>query len=117
MYHGKITRARKKRKYAIGGEAVETTPGEERKKKVKVKGGESKLKLISAKFATVVLKDKGVKCEILSLVENPANKDFTRRNIITKGAVLKVKTPDGEEIKAKVTSRPGQDGILNAILL
>ncbi len=117
MYHGKITKARKKRRYAMGGVAVETTLGDERKKKVQIRGGGSKVKLVSAKFANVVLKDKGVKCEVLGLVENPANKDFTRRNIITKGAVLKVKTPEGKEIKARVTSRPGQDGVLNAILL
>lgn len=118
MYHGKITKARKKRKYEMGREAVETTLGEENRKRVRTRGGRSKLKLVSAKFANLVLKNnKGVKCEIISLVENPSNKDFTRRSIITKGAILKVKTPEGKEVKARVTSRPGQDGVLNAVLL
>jgi len=35
-----------------------------------------------------------------------------RRNIITKGAVIKT-----EKGPARVTSRPGQHGIINAILL
>jgi len=117
MYHGKITKARKKRKYEMGREAVETTLGEENRKRVRTRGGGSKLKLVSARFANLVLKNKGVKCEIISLVENPSNKDFTRRSIITKGAILKVKTPEGKEVKARVTSRPGQDGVLNAVLL
>jgi small subunit ribosomal protein S8e len=35
-----------------------------------------------------------------------------RRNIITKGAVIKTELGD-----AKVTNRPGQDGLINAVLL
>ncbi len=117
MYHGKITKARKKRKYATGREAVETTIGNDRKKKIKTKGGGDKLKLISTKYANIILENRGVKCEILGLIESPAGRDYTRRNIITRGAILKMKTPQDKEVKAKVTSRPGQDGILNAVLL
>lgn len=115
MYHGRITKASKKRKYNIGREAVETTIGEEKKKKVRTKGGGNKLKLISSKYANVVLEGKNLRCEILSLVENPANKEFTRRKIITKGAIISVKTPDGKEVNARVTSRPGQVGVINAV--
>lgn len=50
--------------------------------------------------------------EILNVVENRANPHFVRRNIITKGAI--VETSKG---LAKVTSRPGQHGILNGILI
>ena len=117
MYHGKITKAHKKRKYAIGGEAAMTTLGSDNKKKIKGKGAVVKTKLLSTDYANVVIGDKAVKCEIVSLVENPSNKDFTRRNVITKGAVLKVRTPEGKEVDAKITSRPGQDGILNAVSL
>ncbi len=117
MYQGKITKANKKRKYYMGREAINTTSGEDKKKKVRVRGGDFKPKLVSSGFVNVVIDDKGVKCGLLSLVKNPANKDFTRRNIITKGAVLKVETPKGDEIQVKVTSRPGQDGVLNAVPL
>lgn len=115
MYHGRITKASKKRKYNIGRKAVETTIGEEKKKKVRTKGAGNKLKLISSKYANVVMEGKNLKCEILSLVENPANKEFTRRKIITKGAIISVKTPDGKEANARVTSRPGQVGVINAV--
>lgn len=115
MYHGRITRAEKKRKYNTGGEAVETTIAEEKKKKVRSKGGGSKLKLISSKYANVVVEGKNLKCEILSLMENPANKDFTRRKIMTKGAIISVKTPEGKKVNARITSRPGQMGVINAV--
>jgi small subunit ribosomal protein S8e len=52
------------------------------------------------------------KVKILDVEENPANIDFSRRKIITRGAVINT-----EAGKAKVTSRPGQSGIVNAILI
>ncbi|MEA3255229.1 MAG: 30S ribosomal protein S8e [Candidatus Altiarchaeota archaeon] len=115
MYHGRITQAEKKRKYNTGGVAVETTIAEEKKKKIRSKGSGSKLKLISSKYANVVVDGKNLKCEILSLMENPANKDFTRRKIMTKGAIISVKTPEGKTVNARITSRPGQVGVINAV--
>ncbi len=116
MYHGKITKAHKKRKYAIGRGAAETTIGGDKRKIIRVKGDGSKVRLTAAKYANAIIDKKPVRCEILTVAENPANKDFIRRNIITKGAILKAKTPEGSEINLKVTSRPGQDGIINAVL-
>ena len=52
------------------------------------------------------------KADIDTVELNGANRNYVRRNIITKGAV--VQTTLG---KAKVTNRPGQDGSINAILL
>jgi len=49
---------------------------------------------------------------VLEVLENEANPHYVRRNIITKGAI--VKTQLGP---ARVTSRPGQHGIINAILI
>jgi len=43
---------------------------------------------------------------------NGANRNYVRRNIITKGAIIQ--TTLG---KAKVTNRPGQDGSINAVLV
>lgn len=115
MYHGKITEARKKRKYNMGGKPAETTIGGEKKKTMPSKGGASKLKLISSDRVNVNLDGKNVVCKIVDLVKNPANKDFTRRRIITKGAILKVASPDGKELEVRVSSRPGQDGVINAV--
>jgi small subunit ribosomal protein S8e len=55
---------------------------------------------------------KTTKTEILSVIENPANPHYVRRNIMTKGAIIDTKLG-----KARITSRPGQSGILNAVLI
>lgn len=52
------------------------------------------------------------KVKILKVLENPANNDYRRRGVISKGAVLET-----ESGKCKVVSRPGQDGIINAVLI
>lgn len=116
MYHGKITKAHKKRKYAIGREPAETTTGEDKRKIIRAKGDGVKVRLTAARYANAIIDKKPLRCEILTVGENPANKDFVRRNIITKGAILRAKTPEGKEINLKVRSRPGQDGIINAVL-
>lgn len=118
MYQGKKTKHRKHRKYEVGREAAETKIGKDKKKEVRTKGGNRKIKLLAGEYANVFLKNgKTAKRKIVTVVLNPGNKDFTRRNIITKGAILKVTDPEGKEkeMKVKVTSRPGQDGVINAI--
>ncbi|MBN2067895.1 MAG: hypothetical protein JW744_05495, partial [Candidatus Diapherotrites archaeon] len=64
---------------------------------------------------TIPKEKKTVKAEIVSVTENKANRLFLRRNIVTKGCTIKVKM-QGKEQLAKVTSRPGQDGIVQAVL-
>ena len=55
---------------------------------------------------------KTVRSKILNVSKNPSNKDYERRGVITKGAILET-----EIGLAKVLSRPGQDGIINAVLI
>jgi small subunit ribosomal protein S8e len=50
--------------------------------------------------------------EIVRVVKNLANIDYDRRGVITKGAIIE--TALGP---ARVTSRPGQDGVINAVLV
>ena len=52
------------------------------------------------------------KMEILRVVRNPANVDYNRRGVITKGTIIE--TAHGT---ARVTSRPGQQGSINATLV
>ncbi|MBL7118564.1 30S ribosomal protein S8e, partial [Candidatus Bathyarchaeota archaeon] len=52
------------------------------------------------------------KVRIDEVLKNPANVDYNRRGVITKGAI--VKTALGN---ARVTSRPGQNGVVNGILI
>ncbi|MFH1722024.1 MAG: 30S ribosomal protein S8e [Candidatus Altiarchaeota archaeon] len=116
MYHKDKTKAHKKRKYAQGRFSTETTVGKNQIKKVKVKGGGEKTKLASAEKCNVLLDGKHIVCEIITVTDNPASRDYTRRNIITKGAHLNVKTPAGKEVEVAVTSRPGQVGTVNAVV-
>ncbi len=111
---GRLRAGRKKRKSEMGKERVEPVVGKGKAKKLRVQGGNSKMKILVAEEATVLnLKTKKLKkSKILSVVENAANPHFARRNIISKGAVILT-----ELGKAKVTSRPGQDGVIDAVLV
>ncbi len=59
---------------------------------------------------------KALKGTIITVTGNEANRHFARRNIMTKGALITVKLGD-RQVKARVTSRPGQVGAVQAILL
>lgn len=111
---GKLRHARKKRKFEIGAEAQTTTIGEHRKKFARTRAGIQKIRVLSTDKANVVVPNKNqVKIsKIISVLENPSNPHYVQRNIITKGAIIQT-----ELGKARVTSRPGQDGIINAILI
>ncbi len=56
--------------------------------------------------------NKTSKIKIMKFDSNPVSKDLNRRKIITKGAVVETKLG-----KDKVTSRPGQHGVLNGLLI
>jgi small subunit ribosomal protein S8e len=61
---------------------------------------------------TDVKSGKTEKVEITRVVKNPANVDYDRRGVITRGAVIETSLG-----LARVTSRPGQHGMLNAVLV
>jgi small subunit ribosomal protein S8e len=67
-----------------------------------------------AEFANVTNLKNGEtkKVKIETVEENGANPNYVRRNLLTKGAI--VRTEIG---RARIMSRPGQDGIINAVLL
>ena len=114
-YTGKLLKPfRKKRKYELGRDQVETLIGERKIKKVRVRGGDYKIKVFRENFANVYVPSKGrvVKAEIKNVVENPAHVHYARRNVITKGAIIETSVG-----KARVTSRPNQDGVVNAVLI
>ena len=104
---------RKKRKRELERPRLDTTIGEEKKKKERVLGGNMKLKLFSTKFINVTdpNTNKTQKVRILRFENNEASKDLNRRHILTKGAVVETELGN-----AKITSRPGQHGVLNGVL-
>lgn len=89
---------------------------EVRVKRLPTIGGNTKLKNFKVTHANIAVGKKAKKAKIVTVVENKANRLFQRRNILTKGAIIKVMV-DNEEKTARVTSRPGQSGGINAILV
>jgi small subunit ribosomal protein S8e len=79
----------------------------------RVRGNNNKTALKSIDFVNLATGDAKVKkTKILKVLDNATNNDYKRRGIITKGAILET-----QEGKCKVVSKPGQNGIVNAILL
>ena len=111
---GRYRSFRTKRKQELAGYPANTKLDKEvQVKKERVLGNHVKRQILSTNVINVADgKGKTVKVEIKNVVENPANPNLVRRNIITKGAV--VETSLG---KVRVTSRPGQEGVLSGILV
>ena len=105
---------RVKRNYEKGSFPAETTLGEPKRRNTRGYGGKIKTKVLKDKYASVTDPKSGKteKTEILRVVRNKANVDYDRRGVITKGA--EIETSMG---LARVTSRPGGDGVINAVLI
>ena len=109
-------RRRDKRLHNLANPPINTTIGEKKQKKYRGKGGNVKIKAVAVKEANLAIKGKNVKAEIINVEENNANKEFARRNILTKGAKIKVKY-DNKEYDAVITNRPGQEGFVSAKII
>jgi len=110
---GRYRPFRKKRKHEIGREQQFAFLGSARLKLYRTKGGNRKVRVLGAEFANVLDPKTSVtkKVKILTVKENESNPHFVTRNIVTRGATVQT-----ELGLAKVTSRPGQDGVVNAVL-
>jgi small subunit ribosomal protein S8e len=111
---GKKRAFRVKKKFEHGGFPAETILGEPKRKFTRGFGGIIRVKVLTEKFASVTDPKSGKteKANIVRVVKNQANVDYNRRGVITKGA--EIETSLG---LAKVTSRPGNDGVINAVLV
>lgn len=105
---------RGKRKSELGRIPAETRLDEKKLRKIRTRGGNTKFRLAAGNKINVVdpKTNKAKLTDIITVIENAANPNYVRRNIITKGAI--VETSEGN---AKVTSRPGQDGVISGILI
>ena len=103
-----------KRKFEIGREKQYTKLGKQSLKQYRTCGGNVKVGMLAAEFANVVDKKTGkiTKVKITNVKTNPADPNYVQRNIINKGATIET-----ELGTAIVTSRPGQDGAVNAVLI
>jgi small subunit ribosomal protein S8e len=111
---GRRRPAQKKRRADIGGAPADTHIGETRTRMVRTYGGNHVIMALRANYANVTNPKTGEtkKVKIETVEKNTANPNYVRRNLLTKGAVIKT-----EIGSARIMSRPGQDGIINATLL
>jgi len=110
-----IRRLRKKRKMDSGSEFIATRLDVKKRVKVtRTRGGNVKLNLLTVNEINVAdPKTKKIrKLKIITVEKNPANPHYVRMNVITKGAI--VKTEIGS---VRVTSKPGQHGVVNGVLI
>jgi small subunit ribosomal protein S8e len=103
-----------KRTHMLGRNPTLTKIGEMRKAKIPSKGGHAKMRLYEGSSANLYdpKTKRHEKATITTVLESPADRNFVRRNILTRNTV--VQTDKG---KARITNRPGQEGAINAILL
>ena len=110
---GRRVLARSKRSTEISSEKQFALIGEPKRKIYSTTGGNTLVRVLSDNRCSVNSKDgKTVNATITNVVQNEANPNYIRRNILTKGAVV-----DTDKGQARITSRPGHDGVINGVLL
>ena len=111
---GRYHPARGKRRHEIGSAPTDTHIGADKRKISRVRGGNIKVRALRCEVASVCNQKTGetMRAIIENVEENASNPNFVRRNLLTKGAIIKTSVG-----RAKIVSRPGQQGVINAILL
>jgi small subunit ribosomal protein S8e len=109
---GRYIKRKKKKSYETQGQKRRIKLGDEKKKTIRIKGGNIKTFLLKGKMINVESKGKSKQIEIKNVLETPSNRFLARQNIMTKGTI--VETNLG---KVKITNRPTQEGNINGILL
>jgi small subunit ribosomal protein S8e len=114
MTGGRKVANRGRRKFEIDRYPNEAIVGKTDIVTRRIRGGNVKSAFKFAEMANVMDPDskKATKSKILRVTKNTANRDYERRGVVSKGAVIET-----EAGSALVTSRPGQDGVVNAVLI
>ncbi|MFW9805481.1 MAG: 30S ribosomal protein S8e [Candidatus Thorarchaeota archaeon] len=110
----RLRRFRSKRKHQRGRTPTETLMGETKRRTIDSRQKAKKTPALRLNMVNVTDPSKNAtfRAELQDVEKNPANMDYQRRKVITRGTIIK--TSKG---RAMVTSRPGQDGVLNAVLI
>jgi len=97
-----------------GSKPILSKIGDLKLKVVRTLGGKSKSKIVQTNTINVFdpKSKKYIKAKIEKVVSNPANRHYVRRNIMTKGTIIKT-----DKGSVRITSRPGQESNLNGILV
>ncbi|MBM3229392.1 30S ribosomal protein S8e [Candidatus Parvarchaeota archaeon] len=110
---GKRHKSSDKKLYLSGSPFTATKLGEsEVRKLVSGRGRTFKVKLKHAAYANVLTNEGMKKARIKNVMESPANRNYARQNLMTKGTII-----DTDAGRAKITNRVGQDGVVNCVLV
>ena len=111
---GRYKSKQTKRLSRAGSKPILTKIAKRKIKKVRTIGGNRKIKTAQAEIINVFdpKSKKYIKAKLETVMSNPANRHYVRRNILTKGTI--VKTDKGP---VKITNRPGQEAALNGVLV
>jgi len=107
--------SRGKRKSEISREVQPAVVAPEHERStLRVRGAHTKTRVLGVAKVNVVdpKTKKIVQAQVVTVKENPANPNYVQRNFVTKGAIIETNLG-----RARVTSRPGQDGVINAVLI
>jgi small subunit ribosomal protein S8e len=111
---GKRRPNRSRRAFEADDYPFEPVVGETARSPKRTRGGSLTYGLRAAAEANVFDGSSGktVKSKIVRVSVNKANREYERRGVITRGAVIET-----ELGSAKVTSKPSNDGVVNAVLI
>lgn len=111
---GKYKNIKKKKLASLKGVFNKVKLRDKKQKRLKVMGGNLKIILLSDNLANVFDKKtkKSKKARILNVIETPSNRFLARQNILIKSAIIET-----ELGKARITNRPTQEGMVQAVLI
>lgn len=111
---GRKRMMRGKRRTEISSEKQYAVLGDSKRKKYRKTGASTQVKVLSDDVINVNNPADGTTKSIkfTTVSKNPSNPNYVRRNILTKGAVVET-----ELGKVRISSRPGQDGVINGTLI
>ena len=102
-----------KRRAEIGLAPADTHIGDERRRIIRTFGGNEKSRALRASFVNVTnAKGETKKVRIMNVEENSANPNYVRWK-----PAHERRYPQDRDRPARISSRPGQDGVINAVLL
>ena len=109
---GKYHALRKKRSFEGFVQSRPVTLGTTKRKQLRVKGGAMKTILLKADEVNIMVKGKTQKAKIVNVEQTPQNPFLARQNRLMKGSIIATSLG-----KARITNRPSQEGLVNAILV
>lgn len=109
---GKYHKLRKRKAFERPSQERHVVLGSTARKSLRVKGGHQKVILLKSDSVNVLIDGKTKSAKIINVEETPQNRFLARQNRLVKSAVIETSLG-----KARISNRPSQEGVVNAILI